>query len=137
LLRDIALYHSAYGVEYSFTPQITETTLPNFIGGDPWPAQVSLKLSKLNAKEDLAQVQINQEIDQVKAAAIIKQYIAKLSAAQGKELPKDALPSTIMIKDNTEFDIVLSSGWIKRAYMKRVAKVSDIEKTGTYKIVMK
>jgi hypothetical protein len=137
LLRDISLFHSAYGVEYSFKPQIVETSLPNFIGGDPWPAQLSLKLSKLNAKENFAQVQITQEIDEAKAAAIITEYLAKLSASQGKELPKEEIPSGIIIKDLTEFDIVLSSGWIKRAYMKRLAKVSDVEKLNTYEIIIK
>lgn len=137
LLRDISLYHTAYGVEYSLTPQTGETTLPNFLGGEPWPAQLSLKLSQLKAKEDFAQVQMIQEIDQVKAAEIMKQFIAKMAATQGKELPKDALPSTLMIKDHTEFDIVLSTGWIKRAYMKRMAQTGDFEKVDTYEIVMK
>ena len=103
LLRDISLYHTVYGVEYSFTPQTGETELPNFLGGDPWPAQLSLKLSQLKAKEDFAQVQMIQEIDEVKAAAIMKKFISKMAANQGKEVPKDAMPASIMIKDLTEF----------------------------------
>ena len=107
------------------------------MGGDPWPAQLNLKLSQLKAKEDFAQVQIEQEIDQVKSAAIIKQFVSKMAAMQGKEIPEGEMPSTIMIKDHTEFDVVLSSGWIKRAYMKRMAKTGDLEKVDTYEIVIK
>lgn len=136
LLRDISLYHTAYGVEYSFTPQTGETSLPNFLGGEPWPAQLSLKLSQLKTKEDFAQVQMNQEIDQEKAAIIMKQFISRIAASQGKEVPKDALPSVLIIKDHNEFDIVLSSGWIKRAYMKRMARSGDVEKVDTYEILM-
>ena len=60
-----------------------------------------------------------------------------MAANQGKEVPKDAMPASIMIKDLTEFDVVLSSGWIKRAYMKRIAKAGDVEKVDTYEIIMK
>ena len=137
LLRDIALYHSAYGLEYSFTPHIEETALPNFLGGDPWPAHISLKLSQLKPKQNFAQVYIDQEIDQEKAAVIMKQFVSKMAASQGKEVPQDEMPTSLIIKDHTEFDIILSTGWIKRVYMKRFAKTGDLEKVDTYEIVMK
>ena len=137
VLRDITLYHAVYGVEYSVHPTVTETTLPNFLGGDPWPATVSMKLAQPQPKQNSVQVIIDQEIDQVKAAAIIKQLAQKMAAATGKEVSEKDLPSYLMIKDHSEFDVILSSGWIKRAYMKRLAKSDDVGKTEIYEMVLR
>ena len=135
ILKDISLFHTPFGLEYTLRKQEQEAELPNFLGGDPWPAVQSFQLTALKPKQDMAQIAIGQTIDEVKAATILKAFFTKLST--GKKIQEDEFPSYISIKDHHEFDVALSSGWIRRAYLQRTAQTDDIKKTETLEIIMK
>jgi len=52
-------------------------------------------------------------------------------------MQEDEFPSSININDHSEFDIALSSGWVKRAFVKRIAETDDVKKTDMIEIKMK
>ena len=137
ILRDIALYHTPYGVEYSFTKNIQEGLLPNFLGGDPWPILLYIALDKLDVKRDVAQVSILQEIDNAKAGAIMREFTKRIAAGADVQIKDEDLPSQFLMNDKNIFDVELSTGWIKKIYLSRVAKFGDMEKTDITQITMK
>lgn len=137
VLRDISLFHTPFGIEYSLLNQVQEAEIVNFLGGDPWPATLSFQLTSLKPEQDLIQVTIGQTIDEVKAAAILKDFFSKISAKSGNKIKEGEFPSYISIKDHHEFDIILSTGWIKRAYLKRIVQTDGVKKTETMDISIK
>jgi hypothetical protein len=135
LLREVSLYHTPYGVEYSINKTVTETELPNFIGGDPWPALLTMRLSGKPSSQ-IAQAVMDMEIDKVKAAENIKTFLVKTGQAMGKEVPESELPSYLEIKDRYQFDMVLKTGWIKTASVKRIANYGGKGKIETTTVQM-
>ena len=136
LLRDISLYHSLYGAEYNLKKLEAETMLPNFLGGDPWPAILSVRLVKKPAGNN-ALVYMDMNVDKVKAAENIKQFALKLGASMGKTIPESEIPNLLEISDHYEFEILLNSGWMKRAYMKRIGRTGGLSKLETLTVLLK
>ena len=137
IIRDIALFHSAFGAEYSFGKnQQFETELPNFLGGDPFPALLTLYLVKKDKQKDVATVAFDMELDMEKSLDLIKDLLKK-STPPGTKVDEKTIPTYLVISDYNVFDLILSTGWIKRAYMKRIAKSGDFEKVQILEIIQK
>ena len=136
VLKDISLFHTPYGIEYTSRKQEQEVELVNFLGGDPWPAVQSFQLTSLKPGEDLAGITISQTIHEEKAAAILKAFISRIAERSGKQIKPGEFPSSISIKDHHEFDIRLSSGWVKRAYQQRMVQTDEQKKTDTMEIIL-
>jgi len=130
LLRDIKLLHSAFGFKYSFSKHQYPTRIANFFGGPPLPAILSEYLIKLDLKADTAKIAYDQDIDQERAAQIIKATL--------KEIEKNSGDSkNIAINDHTEYDFILTTGWIRRVYFQRIIKVGAIKNIQTCEITFK
>ncbi len=132
VIKDIQLFHVPYGAEYYTTQKMQrEVELPNALGGAPFPASLTFELSKLNPESDYAQMVMNQEIDKVKGMAAIRDFVMKLVSSNGTKVENNDLPSQIDIKDHTEFDIVLSSGWLSKIHYKRIVKTGGFNRMDT------
>ena len=84
-MKDISLFHSPYGVEYSLRhPQSIDTEVPNFLGGEPFPAIVTLGLRKVDKKNDRANIYIRQKLDKEKTAAIMNKVLDKTASSLNK-----------------------------------------------------
>lgn len=137
-LKDIQTYHAPYGIEYSTKePQTYETELPNVLGGDPFPAVVTLTLNKVDIPNDLAVIDISQDVDKEKAVKLMKEFFVRLSKAQNKPLPEGEILTSMEIQDHYQYDLVLSDGWIRRMFTKRIIKIRDMDKTETCEITIK
>ena len=79
LIKEIQLFHTPYGIEYTKNGNIIETELPNITGGSPFPATINMKLDKLDLQNDLTIVTLNQTIDKDKASAITADLISQPS----------------------------------------------------------
>ena len=137
VLRDIALFHAAFGGEFAFGKnQQYETELPNFLGGEPFPALLTLYLLKKDTKADIATIAVDQELDEKRGGQLIKEIIKKL-LPPGTVIDDDKLPAYLTMTDHNEFDIIISTGWLKRAHLKRVSKTGDFQKVQTFEIIVK
>jgi hypothetical protein len=131
IIRDVQLFHSMYGGEYKLREKIVaETELPNFIGGDPFPAVLSIEMTELRPKEQYCKIEMTQSIDKNKATKIISDWLEKVS--EGKS--KDTNISTININDFNEFEVELISGWLTRAFYKRIVESADGKNVETYEL---
>jgi hypothetical protein len=138
LIKEVQLYHSPYGVEYSLNGMPVETQLPNVTGGAPFPATITIKLNEVNTQNDYCKVSLNQTIDKGKAGPIIAAMLKKLagSANQNEQKMRKQIES-MEISDVNEFTYAISSGWIKKVLYKRTTNVGDVKQVESYLITEK
>jgi hypothetical protein len=135
LIREVQLFHSPYGVEYTLTGVVTETELPNVTGGAPFPASVTIKLEELNTKMDYCKVSLNQIVDKGKAGPIMAALLKKLAGSQKvdeEEIKKQA--KDLEISDLNSYNYALSSGWVNNLVYKRIANVGISKQIEIYEI---
>jgi hypothetical protein len=138
LIKEIQLFHTPFGVEYTKTGSIIETDLPNITGGDPFPSTITIKLDELDQKKDLIRVSLNQTIDKEKAGPIIAEILKKISSSPIKdetELKRQI--KDMEITDLSEYSYAISSGWITRVLYKRTSNIGAIKAVETYLITQK
>jgi hypothetical protein len=138
LIREVQLFHSPYGVEYSIAGIVTETELPNVTGGAPFPASVTIKLDELNKKMDYCKVSLNQIVDKGKSGPIMATMLKKL--AGDKKVDEAEIKNQIKdleISDLNSFTYSISSGWINKVVYKRIANVGVTKQIETYVITEK
>ena len=135
LIREVQLFHSPYGVEYTQSPVVTETKLPNVTGGTPFPAIIILKLDELNLPNDYCKVSLNQTIDKGKAGPIIAAMLKKLSGSKiADEAEINSQIKGMEISDLNSFTYSISSGWMSKIVYKRIANVGISESVDIYEI---
>lgn len=136
-LKDIQLYHSPYGAEYTLNERITaETVLPNILGGDPLPAKLEVEMTDLKPEKNYCKIVTRQKVDEEKVKKVVLDFFKKMAKSSGKPLPKDFDIPALTIDDIHEHEIELAEGWVKRAYFKRTVQSGPSRQTETYEITM-
>lgn len=138
LIHEIQLFHAPFGVEYTKAGTLIDTELPNVTGGAPFPATITLKLDKVDIKNDLIFISLNQIIDKNKAGPIIAEMLKKLSDTPVKdeeEIKKQI--RDLEITDVNEYSYSISGGWIKRILYKRISNIGNLKQVETYLITEK
>jgi hypothetical protein len=129
VLKDLQLFHNAYGGEYTLHEKLqAETELPNFLGGPPFPATLSIEMTALEPLKNYCTIVMKQDLEKEKATKIMNTWLSKIS--DGKS-PANALPDFSM-NDHSESEFDLETGWVKNIKYKRVAKSDDAGNTETY-----
>jgi hypothetical protein len=135
LIREVQLFHSPYGVEYTLNPIVTETELPNVTGGAPFPATIILKLEELNLPKDYCKVSLNQTVDKGKAGPIMAVMLKKLSGSKiVDEAEINSQIKDMEISDLNSFTFSISSGWMSKILYKRIANVGISKSVEIYEI---
>lgn len=138
LIREVQLFHSPYGTEYGSTGTAVETTIPNVMGGEPFPATIQFRLTELNKKKDYCSINIIQAIDKGKAGPIIAEMLKKLSGntqLDNSEINRET--QELSIGDVSEYTYAISSGWLSRIYYKRTSSIGSLKQTEAYEITEK
>ena len=137
LIKEVQLFHTPYGVEYNITGVEAETELPNVSGGEPFPARITIKLDKINAKENYCKVSLNQIIDKGKAGPIILSFMKKMAGYDLNKInPNNKTLEEMEISDVNEFTYALDTGWITKLIYKRTLNVLDTKQIETYQFVV-
>lgn len=135
LIKEVQVFHSPYGVEYSTNGTVVTTALPNITGGEPFPATIVLKLTAADEKADLCSVNITQQIDKGKAGPIIAVMLKKLSGNPNLDAAKINKDIRDMnISDISEYHYSINSGWSNKIMYKRIAHVGSMQQTETYQM---
>lgn len=120
-------YHYLYGLEYfKNNPYYIESSLPNMFGGEPFPAQLAIKLDSVNTEKEIAYISINQSVDKEKARTAIISIIEMLTGkkSEGYFITKDDL---FMINDKMKYSINLPDGWIVKHEFIRTVKADNVK----------
>lgn len=138
-LRDIRIYHSPYGGEYTLGEWTsTETRLPSHLGGYPFPAIVKTGMTELDLVKNRCKIVASQTIDAEKADIAIKAFLrtaAKQSGAQPYLGENDS--TVVSINDVFEYDVELDKGWVNKAYFKRESQTGPAKGVNTYEITLR
>lgn len=120
ILRDLQLYHQAFGFEY-FRDQIGiyEIEIPNVFGGDPYPGVAETKAVNVNEVAKTCTIIYDQFINKEAAATLIKETLDDISEEESSSLTFSEF------SDHSEFDAELTSGWLKRASFERTVVVES------------
>lgn len=136
-LKDINIYHSPYGAEYTLNePLMADTSLPNILGGDPVPAKIEIRMTELDTGLDYCKIVTRQQMDREKASALVYEFLKKTAEQSGKPLPDDFEVPVMDINDTSEHELELAEGWVKRAYFKREVQSGPARQSETYEIIL-
>jgi hypothetical protein len=124
-LKEIQLYHNVYGLEVYLDDEIIEESyFPNSFGGRPFPTELRLELVELDTAEMTCKIEVQQTMDKVEGAKVMKELWETLSKEQGFKMFKDEDIPTIVMKDNISFYFELKSGWQTKLKYKRTVVTS-------------
>lgn len=129
LIKDIRLFHQAFGYEYYIDQAgIYEIEIPNLFGGEPYPGIAETKAINVNRSRKTCTIIYDEYIDEEKATELLSETAEEIS---NSDTP---LGSVDQFTDHSEFDAVLTSGWLTRALYTRTV-VAGSEK-GVEKMVL-
>lgn len=125
-IGDAALLLMAFGKEFKGDRPIEfEDTLPNMMGGAPFPARSRFALKEVEKRQGLASVAWSQHVDTEKARRIMEQSIREMARQLGKPAPDGDLFKKLTIESNAEFRIDLSSGAVQSLTYRRAVTIDD------------
>lgn len=131
-LEDISLLLYTFGVEYTLgEEQQADTELQSPIGGDPLPAKVELRMTKLDTARQTCSIHVEQHIDPAKVMTIMDARAGKtgtdISPEDRAEL--ETVLKTMKVDDVHDFDLDLSGAWVSRATCTRTILVEGAHVT--------
>lgn len=138
-LRDIQIYHSPYGGEYTLGEWTsTETSLPDYLGGYPFPAVFKTGMTELDLVKNRCKIVASQTIDASRAAGVIKNFLRTAAKQSGGQPPLEGADMPVVsINDVFEYDVELDQGWVRKAYFKRENQTGPARGVNTYEITLK
>lgn len=136
--REAQLFFLPLGRSYNLSKAIEyEDLLMNPLGGEPIPSRGVFTLKAINRILDRATVTWKQEVDPDEAARVMEKSVKDLAARIDKPVPNEERYGPLIIKDDAEFSIELSSGWVNRLTHTRVVKLGGRGQEDTLEIIKK
>lgn len=139
LIREIKMFHSPFGYEYSTNEKNIAIELPNpFSKDDLLPGSEISKIVEINPKSDYFKLLTKQVIDTSALRKLLESMYVKLNLPK-EEIVKNIndLLSTMKIDDSNEYKITLSSGWPERFNYSRIVNIENSEQIETYVFELK
>ncbi|MES2847927.1 MAG: hypothetical protein V4685_02640 [Bacteroidota bacterium] len=116
IMKDVQLVHNLYGGEYKLHEKLTaETQLPNVLGGNPFPAILTIEMVQLDKLNKTCTINLDQVLDAEKAAKEVGAFLDKTSNPPLEKLPD------LDISDKYAFEVDLVTGWMKKVLFTRTA----------------
>ena len=125
-LEDIGLLLYTFGVEYTLgEEQQGDTELQSPIGGDPLPAKVSIRMTKLDAAQQTCSIHVEQHIDPAKVMSIMDAGAGKTGTTMSAEdrAGLEAVVRTMKVDDVHDVDLDLAGAWVTKAVCTRTVLV--------------
>jgi hypothetical protein len=134
---EISVYHLPLGGIYELSAPIPyNDLLPNFFGGDPFPAQGELTFVSYDPNSDRAVIQWTQILDAESAREILMQTMIDLAQTMGTDPPQEAdLPDPFSIEDSAEYVVDVASGWVISVEYQREIVIGSAVRVDTTRIV--
>lgn len=137
LIKEVQLFHSPYGYEYSLDEVIMPAQVPTPLSKEPLPSIMRFRAYEPRQGDDHFSLTIEQDIDKAGAEKLIKDLL-------GQRNPKDQslqetmdLITRFEIKDSSHYQILSASGWLKKVYHKRSVITGEIVQIDSCAIELK
>jgi|GEM_PF-7030396 len=114
LLEPVTIMHIASGGTYSPGDSVFyESSLPNFLGGDPIRGLGFITMTAYDESNERTQVVWSQQSDPEETQNIIVEFLKQLSVDSGQALDLEELPR-YNITDRGVVDLDIKNGWVLR-----------------------
>lgn len=138
LIKEIQLYHSPYGGIFAIKGISGVTSISSPFGGEEFPATITLKITENNPSLKYYKANFTQEIDKVNARTMLDTLFKKLSIpSDSADIKLNDLLSSIEIKDQNDYIITKSTGWIEKLYHKRIGAAAEMKQVEELTFVIK
>ena len=135
-IKEIQLYHSPYGGEFTSNGIEIATSMDNPFGGESMPAITTQQLTKSDANSFTAI--FSQELDSsglnIMMGSMLKKFDIPLASFSENE--KDAL-SKFQMKDFNEYRLQKSTTWLSEVTNERTAMMGDTKQRETFSLRLK
>lgn len=122
VMRDVLVYHTLYGGEYTLKKKISEPSLlPNVLGGDPLPAILTAELTGINRLKNTCTIKINHVLDPAKINAAMADWRKKYVKSRNTKTP------SISVNDNITVTLDLVNGWFNEINNVRNVVVNGVK----------
>jgi hypothetical protein len=138
LIREIQLFHVPYGSRFSKTETKVESQLPNPFAEESLPAILTYRISEINPKQDYFKLIIDQKIDPKGAEKLFESLFRRMNIANDTAIIEaKKLLEKIEISDNSEYQFILSTGWLRKLSQRRTVKNAGMAQMDAYLIELK
>ncbi len=87
-VADIQQFHSFHGAAYTLNEQLNGSIkIPNFLGGEPFDADVTLVMDELNAEDGNYVLRMSEEVNQQQLQQATLAYMKSMAKSLGVEAP--------------------------------------------------
>lgn len=113
--REAQMFFMALGIEVAPSePLEYADSLPNPLGGEPFPSRAQFALKAVDRASDRASVTWTQTVPPDDARRIMEATLRNLAARLGRPVPDEERLRSLSIEDSAEFVLEMSTGWIDR-----------------------
>lgn len=138
LIKEIQLYHSPYGGIFTTKGISGVTSISSPFGGEEFPATVTLRITENNPSLKYYKANFTQEIDKVNAKTMLDTLFRKLNIpSDSADIKLNDLLSSIEIKDQNDYTITKSTGWIEKLHHKRIGAATEMKQVEEFTFVIK
>jgi hypothetical protein len=113
--REAQMFFMALGIEVAPSePLEYADSLPNPLGGEPFPSRAQFNLEAVDRASDRATITWTQTVPPDDARRITEATLRNLAARLGRPVPDEERLRSLSIEDSAEFVLEMSTGWIDR-----------------------
>jgi hypothetical protein len=112
-IKDIHQFYTYHGAKYKLGEELSgQLQVQNNFGGNPFDADVSLRLDEINYEDDNSIIRMSQRVDPEQLTDATYEYLKKISSALGHEMPERIQFPPLINETWTASRIHGYTGWI-------------------------
>jgi hypothetical protein len=135
LIKEIQLFHTPYGFQFTTKEAASDTGVPNPFGGDPFPAHQTYQITDIDRVKDAFTLVIRLKMDKAALSNLIDPLLKKMGIKDDAEMAKIRTQmATYDIQDYTEYHFVHSTGWIRSLQYNRTVSAGAFKQSESYTI---
>lgn len=126
-IKDILQFYTFHGGNYKLGEELTDTQqLPNFMGGKPFEAEVTVLLDDIDFEDDNSILRISTVVDPEQLTKATFDLLKSTAAKTG--LPPPDTSDLPFLKNETQIASVIhgSSGWVIYSFLTKEVSISGV-----------
>lgn len=133
LIKEIQIYHSMYGLEFSRAVVKTTTLLPNPYVPEGLPATTEIEATLSQVSSAFLTIGMRVQLERDGTTRVMKEVFKRMGVSENNAELKKAIES-MDISERSEYQVRLSDGWVKQALMTRISQNGSIRQAESYVI---
>jgi hypothetical protein len=131
--REAQMFFMALGIAVAPSePLEYADSLPNPLGGEPFPSRAQFNLKAVDRASDRATITWTQTVPPDDARRIMEATLRAMAARLGRPVPNAEQLESLTIEDRAEFVLEISTGWIDRLTQVRTTRTEgDVQEDET------